>query len=995
MPLLADPLATQWDFLLLFSGLVAIALASVCLAVECGEGKARRRRFLATAAAALGLSEWALLAAAALEGDSLLTVACTLTVVVATGACAGYVACHIPALGKRSAAAWVVSGVVIALVGLWAVIAGAETAYGIARWRLLPAIAVVAVVLDRFFSEPLAGHRRRDLAHVALAAAILASFTVPENEAGQVPWVRLPGIIGLVLTTYAVWVGGHREAGPAYFQVPAPFFTRSAEVSSFSLVVILVFGWVAVNEVGIQADVSGRHHLLARAQTAASAMAPDEVAAALTAEGEAHARHLRTILQAVRQVNPDSRFIYLMARRGDDVVFVADAEDPDSPDYSLHDKAYGQLTDELRALFGHGQAFVAGPVADAWGTWYSGLAPVREPGTGRVLAVLGIDIAADHWLADIRKERFGAIAVVALACLLALVIGINQERFTAAMRRVVASEQRYHALVEGAPNAIMLFGADGRCQAVNRAATVATGWTANDTVGKHIADLYQRVAGDALPGALASVLGGNHAEFEAVMVSPGGAEATWRVTLSPICDERSRVLAFVAIATDITESRRHEAELQRLARHDSLTGLPNRRLLDEALEKASMLAAQGGEPSVLALDLDNFKAINDSLGHLAGDKALVAVATLVRQVLRDDDFLARTGGDEFAIVLFGGGIRAARTVGRRLCEAANDYNFVHEGLTLSLSLSVGAAMLEAGRPLESLANADAALRQAKTLGRNRAVLHGGEGLPPDWFSTANRTVKTLKEALARDQLVLHYQPVVRLSDRRVEYCEALLRLREASGRLLQPATFLPVAQRYGLMPQITRWVVGKALGELAKQAGNRVFVNLSTDCLQDWELLDFIRSRLRQLGVEPARLGFEITETTPVYDSRVAQRWMESLRAVGCRFALDDFGSGCSAFSHLRELPVDLVKLDGSLIAGLDRDPKRLAVVAALANLGDSLGIQVVAERVENETVARLLLEGGIRFGQGYHLGRPSSVIPGHAPGVPKLVLPEPAGASV
>ena len=321
---------------------------------------------------------------------------------------------------------------------------------------------------------------------------------------------------------------------------------------------------------------------------------------------------------------------------------------------------------------------------------------------------------------------------------------------------------------------------------------------------------------------------------------------------------------------------------------------------------------------------------------------------------------------------------AALVLAERLRGAIHEHHFEHEGNPVNLGVSCGVALLEPdGDPRQTLAQADIAMSRAKEAGRNRVVLYRPDENDLARSSQASLLVTRLREALRLGRFVIHYQPIVRLGDGKVEHYEALLRMRDESGGLVPPGSFIFAAERFGLMPQMTSWLIREVVARLSQHPGIRVFVNLSAHCLADDALLEQIAHLLREAGVDPARLGFEITETVIVRDMAAAERWIQRLRALGCRFALDDFGSGYSSLGYLRHLPVDQIKIDGSLVRTIATDATQRVFVKVIQELGAAIGKEVVAEFVENETIAAILREMGVALGQGYHLGRPGPDLPG------------------
>lgn len=443
---------------------------------------------------------------------------------------------------------------------------------------------------------------------------------------------------------------------------------------------------------------------------------------------------------------------------------------------------------------------------------------------------------------------------------------------------------------------------------------------------------------------------------------------------APLFDGEHNLIGAIESIRDITEQTRMREKLRYLATHDALTNVPNRFSLEEALRQAVTKAKHGVAGALFFIDLDHFKLVNDMLGHAAGDELLVALADLFIKNLRPDDFLARLGGDEFAVLLKKISKREAETIAEKLRRAVceGELQLKNSGRYLNLSISIGIYMIDGSVDCQRcLSLADTALYEAKEKGRNRAVFAASNGLPFNRLAKTHQLVGLIKYALRQDRFILHFQPVVNLTDGAVLHHEALLRLKDPQDRLLAPGSFIPVAELYGLMPQIDLRVVQLALSALRAYPGLKLFVNISGVTLGDEPTLKFIKTEICASGIDPARIGFEITETTAVKDMPNAGRWIRKLKSLGCRLALDDFGAGFTSFSYLRILPVDYIKIDGSFIKNVDKEPAHRALIQAIHTIANTLGKKTIAEFVENETILRIVRELGVDCGQGFYLGKP------------------------
>lgn len=534
------------------------------------------------------------------------------------------------------------------------------------------------------------------------------------------------------------------------------------------------------------------------------------------------------------------------------------------------------------------------------------------------------------------------------------------------------------AALGSAANAIVITGLDGRITWINPAFTALTGYDPGEVMGQKMVFLNSGRQDRAFYQELwETVFSGQVWHGEMVNRRKDGTHYFEEQTITPVRDTRGEITHFIAIKQDISHRKQQEQQLSYLATHDSLTGLPNRRLLEEALKRAVARARRGTASTLLFMDLDNFKVVNDTLGHAAGDQVLFTLTKLVRGVLRTEDLLVRFGGDELAVLLEGSGIEEGCAVAERMRREVEEYRFTLDDHSFHLTLSIGLVAIDGQEdPGTVLSQADTAMYMSKDQGRNRAVLYRPEDGVLDRLSEANQWVVRIKSALKENRFVLYYQPLVRMADDQVDHCEVLIRMRAEDGEIISPGSFIPAAERFGLMPQLDRWVFNNVIVKLHDHPGARLFMNLSGHSLADEALLDYIEYSIQRSGVDPRRLGFEITETAAIQDLVVAERWVRRLKTLGCRFALDDFGSGFNSFIYLRKLPVDRVKIDGYYIRALENDPTRRALVQAMHALACTLGMETVAEFVENENILQIVREIGITYGQGYFLYSPEPDLP-------------------
>ncbi len=545
-----------------------------------------------------------------------------------------------------------------------------------------------------------------------------------------------------------------------------------------------------------------------------------------------------------------------------------------------------------------------------------------------------------------------------------MLLSQNVTPLKAAQRELTQAEERFRTAFEQAPIGMGLLSPEGRYLRVNEALCRITGYEPEQLLGMAASDITH-------PDDAAELASGR-AEKRYLHASGHTVWVSVHATLVRDADgNASHVLCQIQ---DITDRRRFEERLQHLVDHDPLTGLYNRRRFEQELDRQVAHGARyGDQGALLVLDLDNFKLVNDTLGHNAGDELIVSVAGLLKTHLRDSDVIARLGGDEFAVLLPTGGMREAEAVAVKLVRAIREEaTVVGTRRVRRVTTSIGVAPVASGDVTgeELLINADLAMYEAKEAGRDRYAVYASGRHDPSRLEARMRWVERIRDALEDDRFVLHAQPILDLRTGEVAQHELLVRMVDDDGDVIPPGAFLQVAERFGLIQQIDRWVAGRAL-ELIAEHDLRLTVNLSGRTLTDDGLLAELEQGFARTGADPARLTFEVTETAAVANIHLAREFAERLRTIGCRFALDDFGAGFGSFYYLKHLPFDYLKIDGEFVANCLESRTDQLVIRAVVDIAQGLGKETVAEFVGSEDLVQFLRSQGVDHAQGFHVGRP------------------------
>ena len=558
----------------------------------------------------------------------------------------------------------------------------------------------------------------------------------------------------------------------------------------------------------------------------------------------------------------------------------------------------------------------------------------------------------------------------------------------AAERALFEEKERAQITLESIGDAVITTDALGQIEYLNPVAEELTGWDNRRAVGRPIDEVVRLVnehTKEPVDNPVLRCLAEGRVTGlldDTVLLTRQHDEVEIQDSAAPIHDRSGNVIGAVMVFHDVSRERRIHRKLSYHASHDSLTGLINRREFEDRLSAAVKASKEdsASASALLYMDLDQFKVVNDTCGHSAGDQLLRQLSNVLQSRIRAEDVLARLGGDEFAVLLLDCPVVEAAKVADDLREAVADYRFKWRNGGMAVGVSIGIVPIEgeADSVAALLSAADVACYVAKDLGRNRIhVYQEGDAAERhkemQWVSKVNA-------ATEEDRLKLFYQPIVPIGDNEPDYVqyELLLRMQDERGELVPPGAFIPAAERYNLMPGLDRWVVHQALSHLVSQRGDSdrytLAVNLSGTSLNDPRFLDFLIAELSTHEPPDAAICFEITETAAINNLDHVIRFMDTVKRLGCQFSLDDFGSGVSSLTYLKHLPVDFLKIDGQFVNNIATDSVNAAMVEAIHKMASALGIQTIAERVEARDVLDKLASIGVGYAQGFYIAVPRSV---------------------
>ena len=605
---------------------------------------------------------------------------------------------------------------------------------------------------------------------------------------------------------------------------------------------------------------------------------------------------------------------------------------------------------------------------------------------------LGMVSTAQNFAAGDKSARFAAQSADEFGFLAGF---INQALDTANRSEMALSQEkeRVEVMLHSITDAVIATDASGCVQFMNPVAEDLTARPTGEAQGRPLHEMVQFIdelsrvpiadpVRNCLQGGQSVVLNAG----SELLVNHAGSEIPIAGTASPMRNARGEIIGCVVALQDVRHARELTRRLIHQASRDSLTGLFNRHSFENQVRR--LIDDPDGDyanHALLYLDLDQFKIVNDTCGHVAGDELLRQLGTTLHDALRRDDILARLGGDEFGVLLRHCSLERAVKIADKLRRSVEEFRFVWSDKIFQVGVSIGVVAVEPGRAdlAALLSAADLACYAAKEAGRNRVHVYETSDDVLAQRHGEMHWATDLARALEEDRFELFVQPIVALAaDDAHRHWEVLLRLRAAEGGFVSPGAFMSAAERYGLMPRLDRWVIEHAFtrfSDLAMRAssdcGNDVIaINLSGASLNDASLIEFLLSIQASTGMSWNRVCFEITETVAIRNLPLATKLIKELRNLGCQFALDDFGSGLSSFSYLKNLPVDYLKIDGSFIMDIVSDPIDRAMVEAIREVSRIMGVKTVAEWVENAEVAEALRRIGIDYAQGYFFGRPGTI---------------------
>ena len=574
----------------------------------------------------------------------------------------------------------------------------------------------------------------------------------------------------------------------------------------------------------------------------------------------------------------------------------------------------------------------------------------------------------------------------------------NKDKLILALERAASSEialgiekERADVTLYSITDSVITVDINERIVYMNPASEKLLGLKISEVTGKEFKSVFNIVnenTGDNIEDILhQSFLTGKiiHLPEHSSLINKQSMVISIEASIAPMKAENNDLLGAVIVIQDVSHTRKLTKQLSYQASHDLLTGLYNRRKFEEYLEEILInVIEEDRQHALFYMDLDNFKIVNDTCGHVAGDELLKQLPALFHDILRTGDIVARLGGDEFGIILENCAIKQAASIADKIRQKIKDYRFIWDDRTFEIGVSIGVIGINESNAdmAQVLSAADVACYAAKDSGRNRVHIYEPlDEVVSERYGQMHWTAR-ISHALEENRFQLYQQPIVGVATKDRKHLEILLRMIDEDGNIIPPGAFMPAAERYGLMRDIDRWVISNAFEFMGRNnpadpinGTDRVIaINLSGDSINDSALLDFILQEKTRNNISLTNVCFEITETVAISNLSKATIFINELKNYGCQFALDDFGSGLSSFAYLKNLPVDYLKIDGGFVKDISTDMIDKAMVESIHQVGKVMNLSTVAEHVEDETTLSILEEIGVDYVQGYHLGRPEPI---------------------
>lgn len=597
-----------------------------------------------------------------------------------------------------------------------------------------------------------------------------------------------------------------------------------------------------------------------------------------------------------------------------------------------------------------------------------------------------IDGASDYIPKPFRAEQLRTVTEIALRRDDYMV---SNQQFADRVRSLAEREAAYRDvsemhkhLLNNLQTVVMELDSDLSITFLNEAWTRIFGYEVNSSLNNPFKQFLASQDGRkfrAIEGRFRSVLSGDkdYCELEVILLDTkqGQRWANLRVSRSSSFKNRE---GLTICLDDISRRKQAQEQLEFLAMHDSLTGLYNRNYFENVLQELSSEAQSSeGIHGLMYIDLDYFKVINDTFGHHRGDQVLKQVAEVINQQIRETDIFCRFGGDEFALLMQNLDSETLVDIAHKIKDEISGFVYTIGTQTINLGCSIGISILDgSAKDAEGyLIQADVALYVAKHRGRNNVHIYNPEDGESEELRRNVDWARKIRQALTQDRLLLHFQPIMHIASGEIVYHEALVRMLDDDDNIIMPGKFIAALESTGDMALLDRWVIKQAIRLLSKHSQlNKVAINLSAQAFKDENLVPIIRESLQESGVEGSMITFELTESASLVDLRGTQQVIDELHALGCSFAVDDFGSGFSSFAYLKELTADYIKLDGSFIRNLDTDNVDRALVRSIIDVVQTLGRKTVAEFVENQAILDFLKDNDVDFAQGYFIGKPVGI---------------------